>query len=163
MAIKIRLTIISLFIAFSGYTQQKGIYDPAADALEGIKAAVDKASAENKFVLVQAGGNWCSWCREFERISKTDGEIDSLLKGFFVVYHLNWSKENENRQVFARYGYPQRFGFPVFLILDTKGERLHTQNSEYLENGKSSYDLVKVREFLRQWAPDAVNGKPNNQ
>ena len=61
-----------------------------------------------------------------------------------------------NDAIFAKYGYPQRFGFPVFIILDGKGQRLNTQNSEYLEDGKKSYDQKKVLSFLEQWSPKAM-------
>ena len=77
----------------------------------------------------------------------------------FVWYHLNYSKENENKKAFAQYGYAQRFGFPVFIILDGDGKRIHTQNSSYLEDGKKSYNKAEVQAFLEMWAPRALNPK----
>lgn len=138
------------------FAQEKKLYDPTANATNDIAEAVKKAAAENKFVLIQAGGNWCSWCLEFARLSKADAQIDSVIKSSFIWYHLNFSKENMNTAVFAKYGNPQRFGFPVFIILNGKGERLNTQNSEYLEDGKKSYDQKKVVSFLEMWSPKAV-------
>ncbi|MDR3716001.1 MAG: thioredoxin family protein [Puia sp.] len=131
-------------------------YDPLADAGADIAAALKRAKAENKHVLLQAGGNWCGWCMEFNRFVHATGQIDSLIEKCFVVYHLNYSKENTNNAIFARYGYPQRFGFPVFVILDAEGARIHTQNSEYLEQGRS-YNKQRVYEFLIQWTPQALN------
>ena len=128
-----------------------------ANADSAIKASVKKAKAEGKYVLLQGGGNWCSWCIEFARFCKADPKIDSILQSSFIWYHLNWSKENENKKVFAKYGYPQRFGYPVFIILNSKGERLNTQNSEYLEDGKKSYNRNKVIEFLEAWSPKALD------
>lgn len=137
--------------------QQKEIYDPQANAAEDIQAALVKAKAEHKFVLLQGGGNWCKWCIEFHRFCSSDAEIDSVINRNFIWYHLNYSKENKNGAIFAKYGYPQRFGFPVLIILNEKGERIHTQNSEYLEDGKSSYSKKKVIDFLNGWKPDALN------
>ena len=156
------LSILVLFFATVS-AQQNKLYDPAANAIIEINAAIKKASAENKFVLVQAGGNWCKWCLEFARFSKADVKIDSLIKSDFVLCHLNYSKENFNKEIFAKYGYPQRFGFPVFLILNDKGERVHTQNSAYLEDGKKSYDQQKVFDFLDQWKPKAIAPEANIQ
>ena len=153
---KLFLLAIVLVSMANIFAQQATLYNPAADATKDIANAVTKAAAENKFVLIQAGGNWCSWCLEFARFSKADKQIDSLLKSNFVWYHLNYSKENKNEAVFAKYGYPQRFGFPVFIILNNKGERLNTQSSEYLEDGKKSYDQNKVESFLELWTPKAV-------
>ena len=52
--------------------------------------------------------------------------------------------------------YPQRFGFPVFVILDGEGRRLHTQNSAYLEE-EQGHSKKKVLEFLEHWSPNAFN------
>ena len=152
--------IISLmfFCLLNLQAQDPKIYNPTADAKADIKAAVQKAAKEGKHVLVQAGGNWCSWCLRFNKMVTEDAQLDSALKANYVIYHLNYSKENKNEEVMASLGYPQRFGFPVFLILDGKGNRLNTQNSSYLEQDKG-YSKEKVLEFLSQWSPAALNPK----
>lgn len=156
---KIIFPLLALLLTFSLFAQEKKLYNPAADANADIDAAVKKAAAENKFVVIQAGGNWCSWCLEFARIRKANPQIDSVINSSFVWYELNFSKENKNEAIFARYGFPQRFGFPVFIILDAKGQRINTQNSEYLEDGKKSYEQKKVLDFLLQWTPKALAAK----
>ncbi len=145
-------------LAKADFNDTTNIYNPKADAVKEIAAAVRQAKKENKFVLIQAGGNWCSWCLRFNKFVTTDPQLDSMLMANYVFYHLNYSKENMNEGVFAKYGYPQRFGFPVFIILDGSGNRLNTQNSEYLEEGKG-YNKEKVLEFLKDWAPTALDPK----
>jgi hypothetical protein len=71
---------------------------------------------------------------------------------------LNTSRENKNLDILAGLGYPQRFGFPVLVVLNAEGKRIHTQNSAYLELEKS-YSKEKVSEFLKQWTPAAINPK----
>jgi hypothetical protein len=142
---------------FAGQAQEKKLYDPLADATADIRRAVDIAGAQNKFVLIQAGGNWCSWCLEFARFCKADPKIDSVINASFIWYHLNYSKENRNLDIFTRYQFPQRFGFPVFLILNGKGELVHTENSVYLEDGNKSYNREKVISFVEMWSPAALN------
>ena len=93
------------------------------------------------------------------KFCNADPKIDSVLKSSFVIYYLNTDKENKNEKAFAKYGYPQRFGFPVFIILDQKGNRIHTQNSVYFETDKKSYDKTKVLEFLELWSPRALDPK----
>ena len=157
---KIFVIVFSLIIFISqAQTEDNKLYHPDANAEKDIAAAIKKAKAENKYVLLQGGGNWCSWCIEFARFCKADQKIDSVINAGFVWYHLNYSKENENKAVFAKYDYAQRFGFPTFIILNEKGERIHTQNSEYLEDGKKSYDQRKVQAFLEMWSPRALNPK----
>jgi thioredoxin-related protein len=148
--------VISLSAESFSQTTDKKIYNPASNAAIDIAALVKRAKIEHKHVLLQAGGNWCSWCIEFSRFVHTDCSIDSVLNKCFIIYHLNYSKENMNQAIFAKYGYPQRFGFPVFIILDENGNHIHTQNSEYLEQGKS-YNKQKVLEFLLNWTPQALD------
>jgi thiol:disulfide interchange protein len=147
---KLLVILILTLLHLDGLAQEKKIYNPFADAAKNIADSVKKAKAMNKHVLIQAGGNWCVWCIEFNRFTSADRQIDSMIKKDYIVYHLNYSPENRNSVLFARLGYPQRFGFPVFLVLDGSGNRLHTQNSAYLEQGRS-YNKTKVIEFLSQW------------
>jgi thioredoxin-related protein len=152
------IVILFCLIGYISHAQTEGnkLYNPEANAVKDLKAAIKKAKAENKYVLVQGGGNWCKWCLEFARFCKADPKIDSVMNASFVWYHLNDSKENKNGKVFAKYDYPQRFGYPVFLILNGNGKRIHTQNSEYLEDGKKSYDQKKIQSFLEMWSPRAL-------
>lgn len=151
--------LLVLLVAYSHSlsAQTEAPYHPEADAEADIKSAVRRARKENKHVLIQAGGNWCKWCLEFARFAKSDKQLDSMINASFIWYHLNYSKEQKNEKIFARYGYAQRFGYPVFIILDSKGKRLHTQNSEYLEDGGKSYDKKKVFDFLKMWTPKAID------
>lgn len=151
--------VIGLFIFYNATAQSidtAHLYNPNADAAKDIAAAVKQAKAEHKFVLIQAGGNWCSWCKRFSITIANDATLDSVVNANFVVYHLNYSSENMNHDAFAKLGYPQRFGFPVIIILDDKGNRLHTQNSEYLEKDKG-YDKEKILEFFQNWSPKALD------
>jgi thioredoxin-related protein len=127
------------------------IYNPEADAKAEVAAAVIKAKAENKHVFLQIGGNWCPWCVKFHKMVTGDMQLDSLLNANYEVVKVNFSKENDNKELLASLGYPQRFGFPVFVILDGKGNVLHTQDSWYLEQDKS-YSREKVEHLFRMWS-----------
>jgi thioredoxin-related protein len=137
---------------------QHKVYNPTANAKADVKAAVEKAKKEGKHVLLQIGGNWCIWCMRFNEKATTNDTLKTELEKDFVVYHLNYSKENKNEEILAELGFPQRFGFPVFVVLDGNGNRLNTQNSEYLEEGKG-YSMKKIFNFLKQWSPAALDAK----
>ena len=151
--------LISSAISFAQDMKKFHLYLPEENAEQGIADAVKKAKAEGKHVFVQIGGNWCIWCARFHEFVTNDKQIDSLVNANYVVYHLNYSKENYNAKLLAKYGYPQRFGFPVFLVLDGNGNLLQTQNSWYLEDGKKSYDHDKAVEFFTDWSPSALDPK----
>ena len=61
-----------------------------------------------------------------------------------------------------RLGNPARFGFPVFVVLDERGNVLHTQDSSFLEEG-NGYSEKKVLRFLKNWTPKAVKPTDGNR
>jgi len=130
------------------------LYNPTENTAEALGKAVSKAKSTGKYVFVQIGGNWCVWCARFHDFINADKQIDSLIQSSFIVYHMNYSSENKNPEMLKKLDYPQRFGFPVFIILDGNGKKLHTQNSAYLEEGKG-YNKDKVMEFFQHWSPKA--------
>jgi thiol:disulfide interchange protein len=132
------------------------LYHPEEDAAAGIQNALIQAKATHKNLFVQIGGNWCIWCARFYELSTGDPQIDSAFKANYIVYHLNYSKENENLPIMARLGHPERFGFPVFVILNTEGTLVHIQNSSYLEQGKG-YNKGQIISFLNDWSPRALD------
>ena len=132
------------------------LYNPAANVTKDVQAALARAKKEKKHVLLQIGGNWCVWCYRFNSFVHTDTSLKKLVDANYVVYHLNYSKENRNLDYLAKLGYPQRFGFPVLVVLDAGGNRLHTQDSGLLEKG-SGYDPDKVKTFFKNWVPGAFD------
>jgi thiol:disulfide interchange protein len=154
--------LVIMFLMKPAYSQDMTkfkLYTPAENAEKEIAAAVKKAKAEGKHVFIQVGGNWCIWCARFNDFISNDAKIDSIIKAAYIVYHLNYSKENYNAKLLAKYGYPQRFGFPVFLVLNGGGKLIHTQSSWYLEDGKKSYDRDKAISFFNDWSPAALDPK----
>ena len=141
------------------FAQQAEIYNPNADAKAEIAAAVKKANSENKHVFLQIGGNWCSWCIKFHRFVDSNDDIKTYVKENFEVVKVNYDPKNKNEEVLASLDFPQRFGFPVFVILDKNGKRIHTQNSAFLEKD-SGYDKDRVIQFFKHWSPAAIN--PNS-
>ncbi|MCD4792570.1 MAG: thioredoxin family protein [Bacteroidales bacterium] len=160
----IRIIIISLILfSVSGlklYSQKKILYDINADPLQQFEKAIKEAEKTNKHVMLQIGGNWCPWCFRFHDFYKNDAELDSLLKTNYVIINVNYDPKKK-QELFTKLGFPQRFGFPVIVITDAAGNRLHTQNSWYLEDGKDSYNKEKFKSFLKNWTVEAINSENN--
>jgi len=150
--------VLFTFLSLGLFAQKPAIYHPEADAKADIAKAVENAKKNGKHVLLQLGGNWCSWCILFDKLVNSNDTLRTYRDNNYEMLHVNFSPENKNEAVFASLGYPQRFGFPVFVILDGDGKRLHTQNSAYLEKGKG-HDPEKVLEFFQNWAPAAIDPK----
>ena len=72
------------------------LYNPQADAMADIQAAVKKASASGKHVFLQMGGNWCGWCIAFDKLVKSNDTLKTCLEQNYEVVHVNYSQENKN-------------------------------------------------------------------
>ena len=127
---KTLLLILFIFPAAIVFAQEpKIIYNPDADAASDLKAAIQTAKAQQKNVLIQIGGNWCPWCHRLHQFFESDFKVDSVIQKNYVVLRINYSKENKNLPVLSQLDYPQRFGFPVLVILNQDGKRIHTQDT----------------------------------
>ncbi len=144
------LTIIFIVAVIATQSQTVKVYDEKADPAADIKTAVELAKQENKHVMIFIGGNWCPWCLKLNKFIHEDAEIKAALYNNYQVVKMNYSKENTNLPTLSKLDFPQRFGFPVIVILDGKGNRIHTQNSAYLEFEKS-YDKKKLVDFFGDW------------
>ena len=118
-------------------------YNETENAEAKIAKLIKKAKKEHKNVMIQAGGNWCIWCLRFNNFVQTTPELKTLVDNNYVYYHLNYSPKNKNEKVFAKYGNPgEKYGYPVFIVLDKTGKMIHTQDSSVLEEGKGKKVLV---------------------
>jgi len=153
---KFFLTYILIFISINLLAQQSQVYNPQADAKHDLDSAITLAKQTNRNVFVQIGGNWCPWCILMHNFYTTDNQIDSMLNIDYVPVLVNYSRENKNKDIMESFKFPQRFGFPVIVILDTTGNLIHTQNTLYLEDGEG-YNKEKFIDFLKHWNTEALN------
>lgn len=131
-------------------------YHPEENAEAKIAELTAQAKKENKNIMIQAGGNWCIWCLRFNNYVQTTPELKKLVDDNYIYYHLNYSPDNKNEKIFAKYGNPgDKYGYPVFIVLDNDGKQIHTQDSSVLEEGKG-YSLDKVKKFFEDWKPKAM-------
>ena len=169
----------------------KRVYDETIDPMTQIDEALAKASAGGKYVVCQVGGNWCPWCLRFADFAEKDTAVSKAIADNFVFIHVNYDPRkasaakaqgntansnsanataaatttggaDKTAAMMKRLGNPARFGFPVFVVLDERGNVLHTQDSSFLEEG-NGYSEKKVLRFLKNWTPKAVKPTDGNR
>ena len=128
-------------------------YDPHANAFEQLDTAVAKAAAEDKLLLVIAGGDWCIWCHYLAAFLDRETALDADLHDVFVVQKVYVGGENMNTEFFAKL--PKAAGAPHFWVLSQKGELLASQDTALLEDGAKSYDRAKFAAFIERWRSGA--------
>ena len=155
--IAIALAVLSIT---SAQAQLKKVYNDDINPMEQIDKALAQAAEQGKFVFCQVGGNWCPWCLRFADFITKDEEIAKVVDDNFVYIHVSYNPhkstdEARDKAMLKRLGNPGRFGYPVFVVLDAKGNVIHIQDSSFLEEGKG-YNKEKVLRFFNAWTPNAV-------
>jgi thiol:disulfide interchange protein len=134
-------------------------FDPARDPAKDLRVAMQRAQAEHKNILMDVGGNWCEWCIVLEETLHGDAELNALLAKNYVVMHVNWSKENENKAFLKRY--PAPVGFPTWYVLSAQGRLLKAEtNTSELEANHDidgGYNKAALKRFLVRYAPMPVS------
>jgi len=124
-------------------------YDPKRNADQDIREAVIEAKRANKRVLLEVGGDWCSWCHHMDDFFSAHSDLTALRDKNFVTVKINFSEENPNKEVLARYAPIP--GYPHIFVLNSEGKLVHSQDTSALEEGKS-YNLERFTTFLAYWA-----------
>ena len=148
------IVLLSGVVAASNAADLPSKFDPSRDAAADIAHAIALARAEGKRVIVDVGGEWCTWCHIMDRFIAANPDLRSLLDARFVWVKVNFSPQNRNEAVLARW--PRIHGYPHLFVLDARGKLLHSQNTGELEAGKS-YDNARFRAFLERWAPTPMS------
>ena len=125
-------------------------FDPSRDPAKDVAAAAASAKKQGKRVIVDVGGEWCSWCHILDRFIDDNADIRAQLDRGYVWVKVNWSKDNKNEAYLSRL--PAIQGYPHLFVLDADGKLLHSQDTGVLESGKG-YDKAKFADFLRTWSP----------
>lgn len=124
-------------------------FDPSRDSAQDLRQAVAEAQRTHKRIILDVGGEWCSWCHTLDRFYAVHADLMSLREQNFVWLKVNWSPENQNKGFLSRY--PAIRGYPHLFVLEQDGTLLHSQDTSVLEEGPS-YNVDKMTGFLKKWA-----------
>ena len=129
---------------------QREKFDPKRDSEKDLQDAVALATKTNQYILLDVGGEWCSWCHKLDKFFQENRDVSDFLYSKFIVVKVNYSKENKNEKFLSKY--PEVQGYPHLFVLNSKGKLLHSQETGALESG-DHHDHDKVFNFLKKWAP----------
>ncbi len=123
-------------------------YDPGRDPFADGRAALKLARDTQRKVLVEVGGEWCSWCHVLDRFLKDHPALQARMNRTFVLLKVNVDETNDNTEFLS--AFPEALGYPHMYITDSEGKILFSQDTaEFLENGK--YSEQRFESFLDQW------------
>lgn len=125
-------------------------FDPLRNPSDDLAAAITKAQAENKRIILDVGGEWCGWCRLMDNYLIKNAELGKLRDDNYVWVKVNMSEENENKDFLSKY--PEITGYPHLFVLEKDGTLIKSKDTAELEDGES-YNLKKFTDFLKEYAP----------
>lgn len=123
-------------------------YDPQRNPFKDGRAAIKLAAETQRFVLIEVGGEWCTYCHVLDDFLEKNSDIKSRLHETFVILKINVSDENDNSE-FLR-DFPKPIGYPHMYITENNGDVLLSKDTAgFLVKGKYSRD--RFNEFIDQW------------
>lgn len=151
-------------------------FDPKRDPNLDLIGVIAKAQKENKRIILDVGGEWCTWCIKMDLFLMRNPKLDDLRAKNYIWVKINMSEENENKEFLSKY--PEIAGYPHLFVLEKDGSLLKSQDTseieepdmpiiiptdvkdkdaflkqEYEKRKARTYDLQKFTEFLKKWTP----------
>jgi hypothetical protein len=144
------LLLVALLLSLTATARASVLgYDPKADPFAQYHAAIKEARAQNKLVLIVAGGDWCSWCYRLDKFVKTNRDVHRKLEDTFVVVKVYVGDENYNAFFFEQL--PRAYGAPHFWVISPDRNVLTSQSTGQFEQGKRGYDKQRFLDFVQKW------------
>ena len=123
-------------------------YDPMRNPFTDGEAALKLARDTHRKVLIEVGGEWCSWCHVLDRFLNEHPALRSRLHATFVLLKVNVDATNDNAEFLS--AFPRTLGYPHMYITDSGGTILFSQDTaEFLQNGQ--YSEQRFQAFLDRW------------
>ncbi|HJY79855.1 MAG TPA: thioredoxin family protein [Candidatus Binatia bacterium] len=125
-------------------------FDDTRNAAADIDQAIAEATKTGKRILLDIGGDWCSWCHKLDELLRGNPDLVKLREDNFITVAIYCGPNNKNQQILSQY--PQVLGIPHFFVLEKDGTLLYSQRMVELQT-EGSYSPDKMKEFLTKWSP----------
>ncbi len=116
------------------------LYDASLDAKVAVDAALLKAEAENRLVMIVLGANWCHDSRAFAGWMDTP-RFEQLIAQHYELVYVNigmpQTKDGHNLDVAERFGVTDISGTPNVLIVSPLGNLLNADTAKTWRNAAS--------------------------
>lgn len=125
-------------------------YDASRNPAADVKAALKKAAADHKEVLIDFGANWCPDCRNLDKLFHSKSTMPLVQRDYHVVA-VDVGEFNLNLVFTQKYVNLSTSGIPALAVLAPDGKVRVTTNDGSFENARTM-DSAQVNAFLTRWA-----------
>jgi len=131
------------------------VYDEKSDPFKDANAAITLAKKTQRNVLIEIGGNWCTWCKKMDEFLLKNPEVYQKLHNEFVLLKVSVSDSNEN-EAFMK-SLPPVLGYPHMYVSTSSGKMVLSKDTAELLNGEQ-YSKKQWLAFLNKWQSSATKG-----
>ncbi len=124
------------------------IYDESRDPFKDATAAIALANKTNRNVLIEVGGNWCTWCNKMDAFLEKNPNVYQTLHSKFVLLKINVSDDNENADFMK--ALPPVLGYPHMYVSTGTGKMILSKDTAELQNN-GEYSAKIWLAFLTKW------------
>ena len=132
------------------------VYDDKRDPFKDAQAAITLAQKTDRNVLIEIGGNWCTWCHKMDAFLEKNPTIYQALHDNYVLLKISVSDSNEN-EAFMK-SLPPVQGYPHMYVSTSTGQMLLSKDTAELLHDLE-YSAEYWLTFLRKW--QVKNNKEN--
>lgn len=125
------------------------IYDATRDPFKDAADALALAKETKRQVLIEIGGNWCSWCEKMDTFLINNPDVYGALHNQYVLLKINVSDTNEN-DAFMK-SLPPVLGYPHMYVSTAQGKMLLSKDTAELLVD-NNYSRVQWLTFLDNWS-----------
>ena len=125
------------------------IYDDQRSPFEDASAALALAKKTNRNVLIEIGGNWCSWCHKMDSFLVNNPDVYQALHKNYVLLKINVSDSNENAEFMK--SLPPVLGYPHMYVSNANGKMLLSKDTAELLSG-NNYSRENWLNFIEKWS-----------
>lgn len=133
------------------------VYDEKRDPFSDANEALALAKKTNRNVLIEIGGNWCTWCHKMDAFLEENPDVYKELHSKYVLLKISVSDANENESFMK--SLPPVLGYPHMYVSTASGKMLLSKDTAELQDS-NGYSTEYWLAFLQQWQSKAVSSKP---
>jgi len=124
------------------------VYDDERNPFNDANAALALAKKTNRNVLIEIGGNWCTWCHKMDAFLLKNPDVYKTLHSKYVLLKINVSDTNENDDFMK--ALPPVLGYPHMYVSTASGKMLLSKDTAELQDS-NGYSTEYWLDFLQQW------------
>jgi len=132
------------------------VYDDQRDPFADANAALALAKKTNRNVLIEIGGNWCTWCHKMDAFLLKNPKVYQALHNKYVLLKVSVSDYNENADFMK--SLPPVLGYPHMYVSTASGKMLLSKDTAELQNN-GGYSKDYWLAFLNEWQNQPVEQK----